>query len=160
MHQTRRLRGLLIALVLGTLTFLLRPPDAPADVAFTPEQAKAHLCELATVCGTVASAKYASSSRGQPTFLNLDRPYPQQIFTIVIWGTDRPQFGTPETEYLGKRLCVTGQIESYRGTLEIVVKEKSQLTVSGKTGAIQGQSSPQTSLSSARGKLVVTWPGR
>ena len=159
MHQTRRPRGLVIALVLGTLTFLLRPPGAPADVAFTPEQAKAHLGELATIRGTVASAKYASSSRGQPTFLNLDRPYPQQIFTVVIWDTDRPQFGTPETEYLGKRICVTGQIESYRGTPEIVVKEKSQLTVSGKAGATQGQASPQTSRSSAGSKLGVSEAG-
>ena len=159
-HSIRRSRGLLIALVLGTLTFLLHPLGVPADVAFTPEQAKAHLSELATICGTVASAKYASSSRGQPTFLNLDRPYPQQIFTVVIWGTDRPKFGTPETEYLGKRICVTGLIESYRGTPEIIVKEKSQLTVPGKTGATQGQSSPQTSRSSAESKLAVTWPGR
>ena len=32
-----------------------------------------------TVCGTVASATYAIRTKGRPTFLNLDQPYPKQI---------------------------------------------------------------------------------
>ncbi len=59
-------------------------------------EAKDHVGEVATVCGQVASAKSASSTRGRPTFLNLDKPYPEQIFTVVIWGDDRPKFGRPE----------------------------------------------------------------
>jgi hypothetical protein len=64
-------------------------------------QAQNHLGESATVCGVVASAKYAESSHRAPTFLNLDRAYPQQLFTIVIWGADRAKFGTPEVTYSG-----------------------------------------------------------
>jgi hypothetical protein len=30
-----------------------------------------------TVCGTVASAAYAVRTKGRPTFLNLDQPYPR-----------------------------------------------------------------------------------
>jgi hypothetical protein len=62
-----------------------------------------------TVCGTVASATYAIRSRGRPTFLNLDQPYPNQICTVVIWGSDRNNFKTPpETFFRGKTICVTG----------------------------------------------------
>ena len=43
-----------------------------------------------------------------PTFLNFDKRYPDQIFTLVIWGGDRSKFGDPETVYRGKRVCVTG----------------------------------------------------
>jgi hypothetical protein len=43
----------------------------------------------------VASAKYAENSRGQPTFLNLDLPYPDHIFTAVIWSEDRAAFDEP-----------------------------------------------------------------
>jgi hypothetical protein len=53
-----------------------------------------HVGETATVCGTVASANYAAGSRGSPTFLNLGKPYPNHVFTAVIWGSDRPKFGT------------------------------------------------------------------
>jgi len=63
-----------------------------------------------------------------PTLLHLDKPYPQQPFTIVIWGNDRPKFGTPEVEYKGKRVCTTGLITEFRGTPEIVAKDASQIT--------------------------------
>jgi hypothetical protein len=64
-------------------------------------QAKNHFRETVTVCGLVVSTKYSASSHRSPTFLDLDHPYPQQPFTIVIWGTDREKFGTPEETYAG-----------------------------------------------------------
>jgi hypothetical protein len=76
----------------------------------------------------LASGKFASSNRGQPTFLNLDAPYPDQIFTILIWGSERSKFGTPERDYAGKSLCVTGLIQDYRGTPEIVVRSPAQIS--------------------------------
>jgi hypothetical protein len=76
-------------------------------------QAKNHFRETATVCGLVVSTKYSASSRRSPTFLDLDHPSPQQPFTIVIWGTDRAKFGTPEVTYAGKRVCVTGTIQEH-----------------------------------------------
>lgn len=83
-----------------------------------------------TVCGTVASATYAVRSRGRPTFLNLDQPYPKQIFTVLIWRSDRNKFkNPPETFFKGKRICVTGIIESYRGKPEIIVRSADQIIV-------------------------------
>lgn len=95
----------------------------------TAAQAKDHVGERATVCGAVASARYADRSRGQPTFLNLDEPYPNQIFTIVIWGSDRPKFGQPEITYRDKDICVTGTITSYRAVAEIEARTPSQIAV-------------------------------
>ena len=81
-----------------------------------------------TVCGTVSSATYALRSKGRPTFLNLDQPYPKQIFTVVIWGSDRNKFkNPPEAFFKGKRICVTGIIEDYRGKPEIVVRGPDQI---------------------------------
>src|SRR5262249_51424279 len=90
-------------------------------------QAKNHFRETATVCGVVVSTKYAESSRRSPTFLDLDNPSPRQPFTIVIWGTDRAKFGTPEATYAGKRVCVTGTIQEHRGKPEIVATDPSQI---------------------------------
>jgi hypothetical protein len=94
----------------------------------TAPEAKDHIGEIETVCGKVASTHFASGSKGQPTFLNLDEPYPKEIFTILIWGSDRAKFGAPESKYRDARVCVTGKITSYRGVPEIVATELSQIT--------------------------------
>jgi hypothetical protein len=50
-----------------------------AQSRLTSTEAKAHIGETATVCGSVASTRFAASTKGQPIFLNLDKPYPNQI---------------------------------------------------------------------------------
>ena len=117
----------------GTLLFLLICTvlvlPVQAQKKLTAAEAKDHIGETATVCGNVVSTRYASSTKGQPTFLNLDKPYPNQVFTIVIWGSNRSKFGTPETDYKGKRVCVTGQITDYRGMAEIVATHPKQISI-------------------------------
>ena len=95
----------------------------------TAAQAKDHFGQTATVCGEVVSASYAESSRGHPTFLNLDERYPHQIFSVVIWGENRTKFGKPEEDYKGKRICVSGKITAYAGKPEIVVSDPKQIKV-------------------------------
>jgi hypothetical protein len=75
---------------------ILAALPAQAQKTLTPIEAKDHIGESATVCGEVASTRYASRTRGSPTFMNLAKPYPNQVFTALIWGTDRPKFGEPE----------------------------------------------------------------
>jgi DNA/RNA endonuclease YhcR with UshA esterase domain len=101
---------------------------ALAQKRLTAAEAGDHVGEVATVCGTVASARYAASSKGKPTFLNLDKPYPNQAFTIVIWGSDRSKFGRPELEYHEKRICVTGKIAEYRGKPQVVAEDPKQIS--------------------------------
>jgi len=75
------------------------------------------------VCGKVASTRYAAATRGRPTFLNLDKAYPNQVFTVLIWGENREKFGSPEEMYRDKQICVTGKIAEYKSAPEIVVSE-------------------------------------
>jgi len=92
-------------------------------------EAAAHVGETATVCGDVASTRYLTSGR-RPTFLNLGRPYPDQDLTVLIWGEDRPKFADPpERAFRGAHICVTGRIELYRGTPQIVVRDPANLEV-------------------------------
>lgn len=110
--------------------FLLLAIQSQAKDNITPEEAGNHIGEVQTVCGVVVSTHYATRSNRQPTFLNLNKPYPNQIFTVLIWGADRDKFkGSPETFYNGKRICVSGIIEEYKGKPEIIVKDPSQITV-------------------------------
>jgi DNA/RNA endonuclease YhcR with UshA esterase domain len=94
------------------------------------KDAASHVGEVQTVCGVVASTKYHTKGKGQPTFLNLDQPYPHQIFIILIWGSDRGKFPEPpEDLYMGKKICVKGMIKAYRGKPEIIVNDPSQITI-------------------------------
>ena len=102
---------------------------AQAADKLTAAEARSHIGENATVCGIVASTHYAARSRGNPTFLNIDKPYPNQIFTVLIWGSDRPKFGAPETLYRDKKTCTTGTITSYRGVPEMVVHNPDQIQI-------------------------------
>jgi hypothetical protein len=92
-------------------------------------EAREHRGENATVCGNVASTRYAPSTKGQRTFLNLDKPYPNQVFTALIWGSNRSKFGRPKVEYHEKRICVTGKITEYRGVPEIIADDPAQIKV-------------------------------
>ena len=92
----------------------------------TSAQAKAHEGENGTVCGVVASIHTAATSKGVPTFINLDSSYPKEAFTILIWGDDRKNVG--ELPASGSHLCATGLIKDYRGVPEIEVKTKEQIS--------------------------------
>ena len=95
----------------------------------TATQAREHIGETATVCRRVASANYASRSRGQPTFLDLGRPYPHAVFTAVIWGDDRARFGQPEEQYRDKHVCVTGFISVFHGQPDMTARDPVQIQV-------------------------------
>lgn len=92
-----------------------------------PAQAKDHVGKEATVCGRVVSTRYASTSRNQPTFLNFEKPYPDQTFTVVIFHEHRHKFGKPEETYRDKEICASGKVGEYQEKPQIVATEPSQL---------------------------------
>jgi hypothetical protein len=100
-----------------------------AQKKYSASEAKEHFGETATVCGEVVSARYAASTKGQPTFLNLDKPYPNQVFTVLIWGNNRSKFGAPESEFKDRRICVRGKITAYAGLPEIVADDPKQIRI-------------------------------
>ena len=116
-----------LSIASSALSLLLTFSTAAQTNKITAAEAKDHVGEVRTVCGKVASTHYASGSKGQPTFLNLDEPHPKEVFTILIWGSDRAKFGAPETKYKDARVCVTGKITSYREKPEIIATEPSQI---------------------------------
>ena len=116
------------AVLLILCLLIVRSISIAEEQSVKPTDAEKYVGKEKTVCGMVASATYARRTKGQPTFLNLDQPYPNQIFTIVIWGSDRKKFNSaPEAFYKGKTICVTGKIKSYKGRPEIIVSDPSQI---------------------------------
>jgi hypothetical protein len=90
----------------------------------TAAQAREHDGETATVCGIAQNEHTASTTRGKPTFIDLDSSFPYQIFSILVWDDDRPSVG--ELPRTGSRVCVTGLINYYHGVPRIVVKSSGQ----------------------------------
>jgi hypothetical protein len=116
-------RGLILAsAVIALLPF---PTEA---ASLSPEEAASRIGQEATVCGIVASTKFDAHLPSQPTFLDFGKPYPDQSFTAVIFGTDRAKFGKPETVLQQKHVCVTGSIRNDQGKPEIVLTDPAQLT--------------------------------
>ncbi|MDA9890823.1 hypothetical protein N9D51_01370 [Actinomycetota bacterium] len=95
------------------------------------DQAYENVGGRATIEGPIVSTSYASGSRGQPTFLNVGKPYPgPDRFTVVIWGYDRANFlFAPEVEYDNKTICVTGLVETYKGSPQIVADTASDIEI-------------------------------
>lgn len=116
-------------ILLTTLIGIALLSPIQAQKKLTAAEAKEHIGDNATVCGAVVSTRYADSSKGQPTFLNLEKPYPNQIFTVLIWGSNRSKFKTPEEDYKDKKICVTGKISAYDGLPEIIADDPKQIHV-------------------------------
>ena len=94
------------------------------------KNASAYINEILTVCGPVVDSRYASASKGQPTFLNFDYPYPNHTFTIVIWGQNRTNFSSPpEKMYMSKNVCIDGYIDSYKGKPQIEATSEIMISV-------------------------------
>lgn len=96
------------------LTFFILDGVARAADILQPDEAIDHIGEPARVCGIVASAKFADRVRGQPTFLNLGKPYPQHVFTALVWGADRGSFSYAPESLQGTEICVQGTIAAER----------------------------------------------
>jgi len=103
---------------ISSLVLLICTSVAWAGSTLSTTEATRHIGERATVCGEIAGEHTATTSRGTPTFINLDKPYPNQVFTVLVWGSNKTTIGNlPHTG----RICATGTITDYRGIPEIVL---------------------------------------
>ena len=115
----------------STAPVVTSPPAPPEPQGIPWNEAAAHVGEQGTVTGPVVSTRLASSSKGQPTFLNVGAAYPSpNRFTVVVWIENRSNFPSPpENMYAGKTIAVTGAITSYQGSPQIEVSSPSQIQV-------------------------------
>jgi hypothetical protein len=112
----------------NTSTILTTQNDTQSKIS--SKNASVYINEILTVCGPVVDSRYASASKGQPTFLNFDYPYPNHTFTIVIWGQNRTNFSSPpEKKYMSKNVCIDGYIDSYKGKPQIEATSEIMISV-------------------------------
>ncbi len=93
-------------------------------------QAKDFIGKEKCVCGKVVSTKFSENGKTNPTYINLDKKYPEQVFTLMIFGQDRENFSYIPEEFLqGKTICVKGKIGEFRGTPQIIADKEKQVEI-------------------------------
>ena len=81
--------------------------------------------EEISVCGYVAGTKYIN---GEVLYINLDRDFPNQMFTIVIFEDDLDNFSSDiEVRFKNKDFCFTGKVKSRKDKPQIIINNKTQV---------------------------------
>jgi hypothetical protein len=116
--------------VAGANTHTAARSIASCKGAVSWQSARRYIGHIATIRGPVASTKYAASTNGSPTFLNVGAAYPSpRRVTVVIWIENRGRFGVPEVRYRGRTICVRGYVDEYAGAPEIEATSPTQIAV-------------------------------
>lgn len=121
---------LVIILFTGLILSRVFSPDRQQKIEVTTTASKAveHQGKYAEVCGEVVSVQTIKQIGGEPTFINFEESYPNQHFTGVIWGEDRPAWdSSPEDLYTNRQICVEGFIQIHEGTPQIRINSPVQV---------------------------------
>ena len=104
----------------------------PSVVFTDPKEIIRHEGEIVALEGCVAGATLQSQSNGKPLFINMFDPYPRNLFTVVIWGSDQHKFLTA-SEYNQKMVRITGLLEKSpkQGRLTISLRKPEQIKILG-----------------------------
>lgn len=95
---------------------------------FNTYQAATKVGQKVSIIGKVVSAKYISKSNA--TFLNLDKQFPNQNFTICIWKDGMRNFSYIPEELDGETVVVTGVVQlDKNGIPSITVEWEKQIEV-------------------------------
>lgn len=115
--------------MLSLLLMLALSSAALAQKEIPLQDVARHVGDSVTLTGKVYGGRFFPQGEGRPTLLNLGAPYPNQLLTVVIRGTARPQFSfVPEKDLLNKDVRVSGKVELYKGKPQVVIYSPEQLT--------------------------------
>jgi DNA/RNA endonuclease YhcR with UshA esterase domain len=117
----------LLILAFLSLSFL----TALAQIEVKPEELKDHIGDSVKVTGKISGIRYLESAKNSPTLINIGGTYPNQVYTIVIFGEVRKKLGyaPEESKYAGGMAIVTGKVELYKGKPQIVITDPAQLQI-------------------------------
>jgi len=100
----------------------------PTDMVRAHEAIE-HRGDYAMVCGVIATASYLKDSRGGPTYLNFDKPYPEHDFSAILFHKNRKNFEIKPETLAGYKACVYGKVKIYKGKAQIELVKENQLSV-------------------------------
>jgi len=121
--------------ILAVLALTLEAPaadtSATAPLKISTADAASHYDQEMIVTGKVAQV----TIRPNVTFLNLDKPFPNSPFTVVIFHGHSSFYGDANA-LKGKSIEIKGKIKNYQDKPEIALDNTNQLTVFDSKGMI------------------------
>lgn len=94
--------------------------------AFNTVQARSHYDSKIKVCGTVIGVH---KSRKGHVYLNIDRAFPEQLFSVNIWKDNLVNFSYNPADYLlNDKICVKGFVQKKYGRPATSVDNEKQIT--------------------------------
>ena len=79
------------------------------------------------VCGTVSSTH--KSKKGN-IFINLDKQFPNAVFTLTIWSREAANFSySPEVDLKTKRICAYGKVTRGKDNLQMNIQNEKQINI-------------------------------
>lgn len=77
------------------------------------------------VCGTVVST---FKSKNNNVFVNLDKKFPNTVFTLTIWARNETNFSySPEKDLMGKKVCAKGEVTRREGVMQMNLTNEKQV---------------------------------
>ena len=114
----------LLAFILTGNLFLAQEAKTNSAPRITAAEATNHIDSQAIVIGKVVEV-YTTDKLVR---LNLDKPFPKQPFTAVIFGSNTNLFSNLD-KLKGKTVEVSGKITEYRDKPQIILASTNQLRV-------------------------------
>ncbi|NNE30134.1 MAG: DNA/RNA non-specific endonuclease, partial [Saprospiraceae bacterium] len=107
-----------------------RDPIYPLDLprgSFNTVQAKKKVGQNVSICGHVVASRY---SRKGHLWLNLDRQFPNQVFSVFIKKEDLVNFDFDvKQRFTNQSVCVRGKVEDFSDSPSINVKGQNRIKV-------------------------------
>lgn len=102
----------------------------PAPPVIKAEDAQKYIGQTVTVCGKIFTARFLEQANKQPTLLNMGAAFPNQPFTVVLFGESRVNFSYKPEEFLNeKEICVTGLVQEYKGKPQMIITKEADVKV-------------------------------
>jgi hypothetical protein len=107
------------------------PPQTSGPVSATDSlsgdfipasQAQAYIGQNKNVCGHIASLKETWAG----LFINLDKPYPNNVMSAIIWRKQLAKIGVLHLAE-NQQVCVSGLINLYNGKPQIEINRREQI---------------------------------
>lgn len=79
------------------------------------------------ICGTVVSTH---KSKNGHIFINMDKSFPNQIFTATVWKSNVINFSyDPDKFLINKRVCIKGKVKDYQGVPSMYPENEKSVTI-------------------------------
>ncbi len=115
------MRGFLLTVITAAA---LTSSTTPPPLKVSADNAHRYIGKWAQVTGKVVRAYTAHNREGAPTFLNLNKPFPDCPLEVVLFADIAARLKIDPSKLVGHTIAVTGYIQAATGSTSQMVPDK------------------------------------